>query len=191
MSDPSLDAVSLTNGVPKPPRNHRKRCQGRSLIRYKSDVYEKGERIHRKDDPILDADYARQYRPCEGWGAHGTDFCGVHGGSAPQTINAAKRTLALAADDFAETIKRLATDERVPVETQLRAAAQGLDRIGIRTGVDVGFEAPKWQGILGKMFGSPEDEPEPSPESEETKPKARKAAKPKAQPTAKPKFEGW
>lgn len=151
--------------LPREPRNRRVKCKGRSLIRYQHD-----EDGHRKGDPVLDEDHARTYRPCAAWAANGTDYCINHGGSAPHTIAAAKRTLALGADDFAAVIRRLANDERVPVETRLKAAAQGLDRIGIRAGVEVALDAPKWQRILGGMFGV-EEEPEDS-ETEEPDPRS-------------------
>lgn len=150
------DDASLTSpqmgigrsGVPS------KKCSGRTVIRHQHD----GEGF-RKGDPVLDEDGARTYRPCEAWAANATDYCGNHGGSAPQTINAAKRTLALGADDFATALRAIAVDERVAPEVRLKAINSALDRIGVRTGVDVSMEAPGWQQVLGKMFGgsTPED----------------------------------
>lgn len=135
--------------LPREPRNRNVKCNGRTVIRYKKD-----EDGHLKDDPILDANGARQYRPCEAFAANGTDYCTAHGGSTPAAIAAAKRTLSLAADDFAETIKAIANDERLPAETRLKAAAQGLDRIGVRAGVDIALETPGWQKMLQEEFGS-------------------------------------
>jgi hypothetical protein len=176
------DAASPSPELPKGSKNHRNPCKGRSVIRYENDDKEG----HRRGDPVLDEDFARTYRPCKAWGAHGTDYCGVHGGSAPQTIMAAKRRLALTADDVAAAIAQIALDERVIAETRLKAAAQILDRIGIRGGVDVSLETPKWQGILSKMFGSPdvepEGEPEDEPELEEIAPKPRKATRSRTGP---------
>jgi hypothetical protein len=167
-------------------RNHRNRCQGRSVIRYKDDVYQGRERIHKRGEPILDEDYARQYRPCEGWGAHGTNYCANHGGNASQVINAAKRTLALSADDAAALFVEIAKDARVPFETRIKAAVQILDRVGMRGGVDVSLETPGWQKLLGSMFGmEPEAELEPEAEPEET------SVEPRPRKAAKPKFQGW
>src|SRR4051794_15060528 len=113
--------------LPREPRNRKVRCKGRSVIRYKQD-----QDGHKKGEPILNDDFARQYRACESWGANDTEYCINHGGSAPQIINAAKRTLALAANEVAASLAQIAQDERVPAETRVRAAAQLLDRIGVR-----------------------------------------------------------
>lgn len=201
MSDESVGAGAIPSATPRigepstRGRNHRNRCKGRTVIRWEQD--EEDERgKHRRGDPILDFDNARQYRPCNGWGANGTEFCAAHGGSAPQTIDAAKRTLALSAADVAAMLVKIAADEGVPFETRVKAGAQVLDRIGIRLGVDVSLEVPKWQKLMGKMFGSEtgegseEEAPESTSESAPTPKKAvpRKAS---AKKPARPKFEGW
>lgn len=195
-SDAAADASAVGESVPTPPRNRKVRCKGKAVIRYKEDDGEG----NRKGDPVLNEDGARTYRPCEAWAANGTDYCGNHGGSAPQVINAAKRTLALGADEFADVIRRIANDERVAPETRLKAAAQGLDRVGVRAGMDVSLETPGWQKLLGGLFGAPSTEDggalapnveaeettgEPAPAAEIAKPKrTRKAAPPPATPPA-------
>lgn len=205
-SDPCWEdltpAERLARGgeLPDEPRNRRVKCKGRTVIRYQHD-----EGDHRKGDPILDEEYARQYRPCAAWAANGTEHCTAHGGATPAAIAAAKRTIALATPNAADVLQRLLNDERVPPETRLKAATQLLDRGGIRTGIDVSVDTPGWQQLMADMFGKPssEDEPPagepplaPKPPTEEAKPVAspRKAAKAKAKskpPVAKPTFEGW
>lgn len=180
------------------------KCKGRTVIRHSRDH----EDPELRGQPILDADGARQYRPCEAWAAHGTEYCVSHGGSAPQTIAAAKRELSLGALEFAAALRAIAKDERIPPDTRLKAINSGLDRIGIRTGVDVALEAPGWQKMLAEEFGQsfedeePETPPPPARASEETiKARVRKitnqAEAPPAKtkkaspPPAKPKFQGW
>lgn len=187
-------------------------CRGKTVIRYKHD-----EIGHRKGDPVLDSDGARTYRPCESWGANGTDLCFVHGGASGSTIADAKRKLAAAADEMAETLRLIANDERLPAETRLKAAATVLDRVGIKTGVDVSLETPGWQKAISAAFGIPIGNPEPADEPSEAAAKLmgppaevpgdgladheeprpakaapRKAAKKATRPASKaPKFEGW
>ena len=188
------------NGTPS------RKCLGKSVIRHLHDVKDRGEIIHRKGDPVLDEDNARQYKQCIAWAANGTDYCSNHGGSAPQTINAAKRVLALGAESAARGMKAIADDENLSPDVRLKAQVQILDRVGVRAGVDVGLDTPGWQKVLGKMFGNQEEdeesdaevaEPAPDTEPEETKPrKAAKVAKPRpvkaaTKPMQRPKFEGW
>ena len=200
MSLDSSDAAASQYGdsLPAEPRNRNVICKGRTVIRWQ---YDEGN--HRKGDPVLDEDNGRTYRPCRGYGANGTDYCAAHGGSAPQTIAVAQRTLALGSDDYATIIRRIARDETAPLDLRLKAAAQGLDRVGIRAGVDVGIETPKWQAVLGKLFERVEDDEELAPTEpvQETPKKASRAparAKPRkavarkaTPPSTKPKFEGW
>lgn len=166
----------------KATRNRNVKCKGKSVIR------------DARQQPILDADNARQYRPCDNWGANGTDFCQKHGGQLEPTIIAAKRRLLYGADDMVEILKRIAQDETVAPADRVRALNSYLDRAGIRAGMDVNVDAPKWQGVLGKLFGSPED-PEDEDGEETPAPPPRKAATKKATPSATPpagpKFEGW
>lgn len=196
--------------LPLEERNRNVKCKGRTVIRHSRDH----EDPELRGQPILDADGARQYRPCEAWAAHGTEYCVSHGGSAPQTIAAAKRELSLGALEFAAALRAIAKDERIPPDTRLKAINSGLDRIGIRTGVDVALEAPGWQKMLAEEFGQafgdeepeiptpPETPPPPARASEATiKARVRKitnqAEAPPAKskkatpPPAKPKFEGW
>lgn len=203
MTDPSATPRSgnVEKKNPHDGRNHRNRCKGSTVIRWLEDGEDDYGKAHRRGDPILDFDNARQYRPCNGWGANGTEYCAAHGGSAPQTIAAAKRTLALSASDVAMALVQIANDTSVSPETRVKAQAQVLDRIGIRLGVDVSLEVPKWQKLMGRMFGTEtgDDEPEagiedPSPKSDDVAPEVRqkpKARKASAKPPAKPKFEGW
>lgn len=184
------DSVAL----PSMPRNHRNQCKGRTVIRWEDNGKSPDGILHRRGDPILNEDGARQYRPCQGWGANGTDYCAAHGGSAPQTIAAAKRQLALSADDVSRTLIQIAADERIPPETRVKAAAQILDRVGIRLGVDINMEVPGWQKLIGRMFGAPaeagtedKEAPAPAPEPKQAPRKAK--ASPKA--SKAPKFEGW
>ena len=206
----SSDEASLASGVSPKSKVGRagvpsRKCAGRSLIRWEHDVTdERGE--HRRGDPVLDLNYARTYRKCLAWAANGTEYCGNHGGSAPQTINSAKRVLALAAENAAQGIVDAAVDERLTAADRLKAQAQILDRVGIRAGADISLDAPKWHGVLAKLFGVEEgdedetDEPvAPETPVEETKPtpvarpaKAAKApAKRAAPPSGKPEFRGW
>lgn len=190
------------SGNPHDGRNARNRCQGKTVIRWEFDC-EDDRGKHRRGDPILDEDNARQYRPCNGWGANGTEYCAAHGGSAPQTIAAAKRALALSAEDVARMLMRIATDETVAAETRVKAGAQVLDRIGIRLGVDLSLEVPKWQKLIGEMFAAPREESDEEPGVDadadeepvvrDETPARQKAKPPKAsaKPPTKPKFEGW
>lgn len=147
--------------LPREPRNRNVRCKGRTLIRYEHDTED-----NRKGDPILDEDGARCYRPCIAFGANGTDYCSVHGGSAPQTINAAKRTLALAAHNVADVLAAIAIDERVVPETRIKAIVQILDRVGVRAGVEISLDTPGWQKVLGKLYGVEDVEDTAEPEVE-------------------------
>lgn len=184
--------------LPNAPRNRNVKCKGRTVIRYKHDDPDKEIR---KGDPILDEDGRRQYRPCEAFGAHGTDYCTAHGGSAPQTIAAAKRELSLGALEFAEALRAIASDERIPPETRIKAINSGLDRIGIRTGVDVALEAPGWQKMLAEEFGQTLEGDRAEPVEEAAAQEAelpqpppqppRKRATKAAVVRQKPKFEGW
>ena len=205
------DAAPPSATLPKMPKNHRNRCKAKAVVRYEKDQLDQWGDPVRRGDPVLDWDHARTYRACEAWGAHGTDFCGVHGGSAPQTIAAAKRRLALSADEVAAVIIEMAGDKRVSPDVRVKAAAQVLDRIGIRLGVDVSLEVPKWQKLIGKMFGN--ESGEGDNESESVEPAEEVAAveevpRPRKAPVAKPsprkgmarkasrsgsapKFEGW
>jgi hypothetical protein len=192
----SAESPRFGDGASTRGRNHRNRCKGRTVIRWEHDFEDEKGR-HRRGDPKLDDDYARQYRPCQGWGANGTDYCAAHGGSAPQTIAAAKRTLALSANDVSQHLVQIANDERTPPETRVKAIAQVLDRIGIRLGVDISLEVPKWQKLMGRMFGSENGEEDtPTGEEDDTPapPPARQKSAPRkasAKARERPKFEGW
>lgn len=183
------------------PKNPKVKCKGRTVIRYEHDDDE-----HRKGDPILDYDGARQYRPCLAWAANGTEHCVAHGGNAPSAINAARRGMALATPNAFEVLRLIAEDERAPWDSRIKAASGILDRAGVRAGIEIGLEAPKWQGVLAKMFGSPVDEDEPEePEpsltpTESVKPEPELPARPakklpakraSAKASGRPKFEGW
>lgn len=208
--------MTLRSGDSEPsahPRNRGVPCKGRTVIRHSREHADPALR----GQPILDDDNARQYRACEAYAANGTEYCVSHGGNAPQAINAAKRGIALATPNAFEVLRRIAEDETVAAETRIKAAAQLLDRGGVRPGLDISLETPAWQRMLQEEFGdeSSEDEavpptpsakpveaiakpvkaarpakkaaPAPKPKPEETKPAPRKA-----RPTSTtPKFEGW
>lgn len=177
--------------LPAEPRNRNVKCKGRTVIRH-SRTHDDPEL---RGQPILDDDGARQYRPCEAYGAHGTDYCSAHGGSAPQTIAAAKRELSLGALEFAEALRAIAKDERIPAETRIKAINSGLDRIGIRTGMDVSVETPGWQKMLAEEFGASSEDGEPAAEETVEAPAKERAparaTKKAAPPRERPKFEGW
>lgn len=160
------------------PRNRRVKCNGRTVIRYEHDVREGKELIHRKGDPILDEDYARQYRPCIAWAANGTDYCSAHGGTTPAAINTAKRTIALATPNAAEVLQRIALDERQPASERIKAAVQLLDRGGVRPGVDVSLETPGYMQVLNKLFGRGEEDEAEESEAEEPSTRDDDAADP-------------
>lgn len=171
-----------------PPKNRNVRCTGKSVVR------------DHQNNPILDADNARQYKPCENWAANGTDRCMKHGGSFEPTVIAAKRILLYGASDMVEILRRIATDETAAHADRVRAINSYLDRAGIRAGMDVNVDAPKWQSVLGKLFGSPEipdDDDEPESAAPVAKPKTapkptpRKRASPSAKGPGAPTFEGW
>lgn len=167
-------------------KNRNVRCGGRSVVR------------DHQNNPILDADNARQYKPCEAYAANGTPFCGKHGGQLEPTIAAAKRRLLWGADDMVEVLHRIARDELASHADRIKAINSILDRAGIRPGVDVSLETPKWQKVLSNLFGSPDDPEDEGEDEVEVPPPARKhssrkASPPKASAKASPPvtFEGW
>lgn len=174
--------------VPTVPHNQNKRCNGKSVKRHDRQHHDKALR----GQPILDEDGRRQYQPCGAWAMHGSDVCNAHGGNAPQVIAAAKKRLALATENIALAFEQIALDERLPPEVRIKAGKEIMDRAGIRGGVDIELDAPKWQQMLGRMFGTATDDEEPAPATPEPpaakKPPARKAS---AKPRERPKFEGW
>lgn len=170
------------------PERQKIKCKGKSVKRHDRNHHDKAIR----GQPILDEDGRRQYQPCGNWASIGSDVCASHGGNAPQVIAAAKKQLALATHNIAIALENIALDERIAPEVRIRAAAQVMDRAGIRAGVDLSIETPKWQKMLAEEFGSedsPEDPPAPTPPEEETKPKTRRSKA--APPSGRPKFEGW
>ena len=185
--------------MPNVPKNQNIKCNGRAVVRYPKDYRD----VRLRAQPILDPDGRKQYKPCGAWAVHGSTVCAAHGGDAPQVMAAAKKRLALATNNIAEMLEDIALDMRLPADVRIKAAAQIMDRAGIRAGVDLGLEAPKWQGVLGKLFGNPEpDEAEPAAEPEvqypfvdvESAPPPRRKAAPRkasAKEPGKPKFEGW
>ena len=189
------------------PRNQGQKCAGRAVVRYPKDYKDPTLR----SQPILDPDGRKQYRPCQAWAMHGSTVCDMHGGNAPQVIAEAKKNLALATRNISDVLIDIALDERQAPDVRIKAAVQVMDRAGIRSGVDLGIEIPKWQDVLGQLFGSttPDVDSEafdPQPdrgatvvefvaveESPPAKPARRKAAprKASAKKAAPPKFEGW
>lgn len=151
----------------QPHRNRNVRCTGRSVIRDDHNM------------PILDADGARQFKPCLNWAANDTDLCGVHGGALQPTIAAAQRKLRYGAETLVDALWTIARDERETSSDRIKAINSYLDRAGIRAGVEVSLEVPVWQQRLRKMFGPPEDTGTPvsslapTDEAEETKPRKR------------------
>ena len=181
-------------------RNRNVKCNGKSTIRDPASL-----------KPILDADGARQFKPCGSWAANGTEKCQHHGGGLPPTIIAAKRRLLWGAADLVEILERVARDENTPASERIKAINSYLDRAGIRAGVEVSTEDPKWQKLIGKMFGN--ESGEGDNESESVEPAEEVAAveevpRPRKAPVAKPsprkgmarktsrsgsapKFQGW
>lgn len=167
-------------------RNRNVRCSGRSVIRDDHNT------------PILDKDGARRYKPCKNWAANGTKWCQKHGGQFPSTIAAAQRRLQHGTDDLVEILERIARNENETASDRIKAINSYLDRAGIRAGAVISVEAPRWQQMLGEMFGqsTQDDEPaEPESEAEPAPPppvkRARKAAPPPAAAPVAPRFEGW
>lgn len=161
-------------------RNRNVRCVGQSVLRDSQNI------------AILDADGARQYYPCKNWAANGTDRCGQHGGALVPTIAAARRRLLYGAGELVEILERIAKDETSEHRDRIRAINSYLDRAGIRTGVEVSVETPKWQRLLGDLFGIPEDDSlAPKADMEETPKRRAKASRPREPVPDRPKFEGW
>ncbi len=81
--------------------------------------------------------------------ARGANVCRVHGGSAPQVREAARRRLDQAADVLVQRLLAFALDGDVADNVALQAIRDALDRAGMapKTEVEVGVKAP-WEEML-------------------------------------------
>lgn len=79
-------------------------------------------------------------QPCKAMAARGANVCRVHGGSAPQVRNAAKRRLEQAADVLVQRLLGFAIDGDVPDAVALAAIRDALDRAGLSAKTQVEVE---------------------------------------------------
>jgi hypothetical protein len=95
----------------------------------------------------------RNGTPCNNRPIRGGTVCRMHGGSAPQVKRAAQVRLDMAADRAAAVMVRIMEDDAAPTADRIRAAAQVLDRAGMRTGIDVNVSGGlTWEQKLDSML---------------------------------------
>jgi hypothetical protein len=124
-------------------------CKAQTTVRHPRDHPDESLR----GKPILDADGARQYRPCEARAMKGQEVCVSHGGNAPQAQKAAKLRLLAATEPLIAELIAIARDNRLPAGDRTRAIVAALDRAGFRAGLDLNVEAPGWMRMLAQEFG--------------------------------------
>lgn len=114
-------------------------CKGHSYVRDGEGRY------------ILDENNKRLTRPCGKWPIKGGSVCNKHGGGTPAIIAAAKLRLLNAADAITGALVSVALDKNVPHKDRIAAMNSVLDRIGVKSGVDVTVEIKPWQDLLKQL----------------------------------------
>lgn len=115
-------------------------CAGRAFVR---------DNEGRK---IVDVNGALLTRPCARVSSLGAVVCSAHGGLTPQSLQAAKTRLLLAAEPVVARLISIALDPSVLDADAIKAINSVLDRAGIRAGVDIDLKTPEWQTMLKEMF---------------------------------------
>ena len=133
------------------------RCTAQSTVRYPKD-YEVEEL---RGQAVLDADGARQLKPCELPRMKGQEVCQKHGGLAPQAQKAAKLRLLAATEPLIAALLRIGLNETLSPADRTRAIVAALDRAGFRSGMEINVAVPGWQKVLRDMFGDDEDDDSP------------------------------
>lgn len=96
-------------------------------------------------------------QPCKGWAMLGQNVCSKHGGSAPQSVDAAKRRLLAAADPLMADLIALARNEKLDPSVRLRAIADALDRAGLSAKQSVELTLAPWQEAIHDLIGDETD----------------------------------
>jgi hypothetical protein len=78
---------------------------------------------------------------CKAYAIVGGRVCRMHGGAAPQVVNAAKRRLALAADDVVRRLVGICLSKRTKDADVIAAARDLLDRASVRPERDAASNA--------------------------------------------------
>jgi hypothetical protein len=132
-------------------RRGNRKCTGAAYVRDERGGY------------VVDLDGVRIMRPCLRPPILGATVCPKHGGEIGHVKKAAQTRLAMASENAATTLIELSAPYDklgVPVEQaqRIKAAAQVLDRVGIRAGVEVEVMTPGYQQVLNELFGDGEAE---------------------------------
>ena len=140
------------------PRNA-DRCTASSYIRDDNGHY------------VIDkSDGKRLRRPCYAWKMAGANVCLNHGGGSDAARQKARERLLAAASGAAGILVAIATNKKTPVKERLRALDSILDRAGLRAGVEVLIEDPKYKGVwdtFRKSLGVQIDEDGEEPADDE------------------------
>jgi hypothetical protein len=91
---------------------------------------------------------------CTQWAMKGTTVCKMHGGKAPQTVQAARARLLAAADPLMAELIALAHNEKLEPSTRLRAIQDALDRAGLGARQAVDVTVKPWEEVLKAEIGS-------------------------------------
>lgn len=88
----------------------------------------------------------------------GGNVCRMHGGSAPQTVAAARRRLMAASDRVGALLLRIAEDETVSPAVRVAAIKDVLDRAGVTVKQEVEVTVQPWQALVeGIVAEVPDD----------------------------------
>jgi hypothetical protein len=131
----------LPSNDPAGPR----KCTGTAYIRDRRGGY------------VIDAEWNRLTRQCIGRPGRGTTVCQAHGAKIPTVKAAAVQRLAEASEMVAMRLIGLTgyADEMLnPIDHKDRIAASNsvLDRVGIKTGVEIEVITPGFKNVLDRMF---------------------------------------
>ena len=90
-------------------------------------------------------------QPCKAYAINGGSVCRVHGGAAPQVLDAARRRLLAAADPVAARLISIALNKKTKHPDAMAAIREVLNRAGL-TPVAAGPAAPDNGQVLWEEF---------------------------------------
>lgn len=121
-----------------------RQCTGTAWVR---DSH--GDYVMKRDaDGVL----SRMQRPCGNWRMLGAVVCHKHGGSAPLVKEAAQIRLLCAADAVSGELISIAMDRSQDGKVRVMAINSLLDRVGIKTGLDINIEPKGFETLLKKWM---------------------------------------
>lgn len=111
-------------------------------------------------DYVLDRNNNRLTRPCWKHPMRGMKICLTHGGGVTRVRKAAIERLASSLDAVTGVLVKIAMNEESSDKDRITAINSIMDRVGVRSGIEVDIKDPGYLKVLANLFEGGENEEE-------------------------------